>query len=280
MRLPLASLTVSVLALFTIGCGDDSESPSRVPVFVDFDLRMGGRSVVCGGSYEGVGQPPVTFTVTDARFYVHDLALLDASGQARAVSLDATSFQGDGIALLDFEEGCGPDGTDEIHTTVTGTVAPGDYTGVRFTLGVPTEKNFIDLAAAAPPLDVTGMFWTWQNGYKFLKVDGSSPAMDAGINPFFIHLGSAGCPGDNAQAPPAGACSAPNRVTFELSEFSPGSGTIVAELGEVLATTDLAFNTDETGPGCMSELNDPECLTILPRMGVDDAEQQLLFYAE
>jgi uncharacterized repeat protein (TIGR04052 family) len=270
-----------LLTAFVIGCGDDAEVPApRIPASLNFDLRLGEQSVECAGKYENIGDPGVTFTVTDARFYVHGVELLDTQGVGHPLLLDATNFQGDGIALLDFEDGCGPDGTTETNTTVTGTVSAGDFEAVRFTLGVPVESNFIDLAEASAPLDVTGMFWTWQNGYKFFKLDGSSPAREGGINPFFIHLGSAGCPGDNSQAPPSDTCSAPNRVTYEIPDFSPDQSTIVAELGDVLATSDLGFNTDGTGPGCMSELSDPECSTILPRMGASDAENQLLFHAE
>jgi hypothetical protein len=66
-------------------------------------------------------------------------------------------------------------------------------------------------------------------------------------------------------------------VTYTLADFTPGESIIRAKFGELLATTDLAFNTEETAPGCMSEENDPECAALLPRMGVDDADSQLLF---
>ena len=86
-----------------------------------------------------------------------------------------------------------------------------------------------------------------------------------------------GCSGENSSEPPPEPCALPNRVSYELDGFTPGQSTIVAELGELFATTDLAFNTDGTAPGCMSEPDDPECLTLLPRMGIDDAASQLLF---
>jgi uncharacterized repeat protein (TIGR04052 family) len=273
-------LLASALSLH---CGDGEDgagSGVQAPIQLDFALEVGGQPFECGAAYPGIGDPAAEFTVTDARFYVHGVELLDTAGTAHPVVLDGSAFQGGGIALLDFEDGCGPDGTSETNTAITGTVAAGDYRSVRFTLGVPPEKNFIDLAAAPAPLDVTGMFWTWQYGYKFFKLDGSSPAEEGGINPFFIHLGSSDCPGDNPQAPPSADCDAPNRVTYELAGFTEGETTIVAEVADILATTDLSFNTEGTAPGCMSETTDPECQAVLPRMGVDDANDQLLFYTD
>jgi uncharacterized repeat protein (TIGR04052 family) len=215
--------------------------------------------------------------LTDARFYVHDVRLVDSEGTRRSVTLDESAFQRDGLALLDFEDGCGADGTPETHTTLTGVVDAGEYDALEFTLGVPAPSNFIDLASAAPPLDVTGMFWTWKSGYKYLKVDGASPAADGGINPFFLHLGAVDCPGDNAQAPPVAPCASSNIVEYSLEGFDAEASTVVVQIAEIFAESDLASNTAGTGPGCMSEAKDPECAVLLPRLGVDDPTQQHLF---
>jgi uncharacterized repeat protein (TIGR04052 family) len=282
-QLRFHSGAVLLTAALCVHCGSDDDDTTDggtpIPVQLDFAVEINGEPFECGASYSDVGDPAREFSVTDARFYVYDVELLDASGDASPLSLEENAFQGDGLALLDFEDGCGPDGTPAVNPALTGTVAPGDYRGVRFTLGVPADRNFIDLAAAPAPLDVTGMFWVWQYGYKFFKVDGATPMEDGGINPFFIHLGSSDCPGDNPQAPPQGACESLNRVTYELDDFEPGATTIVAEIGDTLATTDLAVNTDGTAPGCMSETNDPECQAILPRISVGNARDQVLFSA-
>jgi uncharacterized repeat protein (TIGR04052 family) len=277
----IRNFLVALCCSGALGCGDSEEAaptPSS-EVAVDFALRVNGRAFECDREFADVGKPPVSFKVTDARFYVHDLALIDADGNAEGIVLDEGPFQAPGLALLDFEDGCGPDGTAETHSTLTGRVASvgREFVGVRFTLGVPAPENFVNLANAAAPLDVTGMFWIWQFGYKYLKLDGSSPASGGGLNPFFLHIGASGCPGNNPQAPPVGACTAPNLASYELFGFAPGENTIVADVGALLSDSDLAFNTEETGPGCMSEPDDPECLQLLPRLGVDGAEDQQLF---
>jgi uncharacterized repeat protein (TIGR04052 family) len=276
---------LAVAAGCTFGCADEdaaAEPEHFSEVALDFELVVNGAPFRCGDEYEELGEPPLPFTVTDARFYLHDLALLHETRGWLPLELERGTFQAQNLALLDFENGCGPDGTEEMHTTLTGSVASQDrdFVGLRFTLGVPPEQNFIDLSRAAPPLDVTGMFWTWQVGYKYVKLDGSSPASGGGINPFFLHLGASACPGDNPQAPPSAACAQPNLASFELLEFSPTAQRVVADLASLLASSDLSFNTEGTGPGCMSEPNDPECLTLLPRLGIDDGKQQKFFATE
>jgi len=294
-RLATSSLTLALLV--AAGCGDSASSPDAAtaidaPIIVDadttpqpvtlaFEARLGHAPFACGASVTNVGTPPVTFTATDARFYVSSVALIDAQDVAQPVTLDANAFQGQGIALLDFENGCGSDGTAAIHTAITGTVPGGTYHAIQFTLGVPTDKDFVDLATAQAPLDVTGMYWIWQFGYKFLKLDGSTPG--AGSNPaspFFLHLGSSGCPGSNFELPPTGPCAFPNRVTYTLDNFTPSSSKVILDLDSVLSTSDLTTNTVDTAPGCMSEPADPECATLLPRLGVNDAAPQMIFRVE
>lgn len=263
-----------LIALTSFGCSDGDPDPvAPVPVTLHFELNVAGEPFACGQRYANVGSPPADFTPTDARFYAYDFALVGAEG-TNPIELDESSFQGQGVALLDFEDGCGPDGTAELNSEVTGIVVPGNFSGVRFTLGLPPEQNFIDLVSAAPPLDVSGMYWTWQFGYKFLKVDGSVPSSEGGINPFLVHVGASGCPGTNAEAPPDGDCQYPNRVTYTLEGASNSNPRVTADLGAILALSDLSTNTDGTAPGCMSEPDDPECDAVFDRLGVNDARDQ------
>ncbi len=264
------------------GCGDDLPGePELVDVTLPFAFEIGGRPFSCGASYDGLGTTATSYTITDARFFVHGVELIDTRGGLHPLALTDGPFQGQGVALLDFESGCGDDGTTALHTALTGAAPDLRYRGVRFTLGLPPEQNFVDLAAAAAPLDVTGMFWIWQFGYKFLKVDGmartaetAQPAPAAA--PFFVHLGANGCPGTNIGAPPTGPCVNPNQVTYELAldpAFEPATSaivpTLVADLAPVLAASNLEVNMPGTPPGCMSDPKDNECAAILPRLGVD-----------
>jgi hypothetical protein len=76
----------------------------------------------------------------DFRMYVHDVRLIDASGNAVAVQLDNDGvWQRDGLALLDFEDGTGAceTGSPATRFEVVGKAPRGTYHGVSFVLGVP-----------------------------------------------------------------------------------------------------------------------------------------------
>ena len=143
-------------------------------VAIDFAAYIGEDEFVCGESYDGVGVNESTITPTDFRFYVSNLALIDENGEAVPVELEQDGkWQHESTALLDFEDGTSAcdNGTAEINTTVVGTIPEGDYQSLQFTLGVPEKLNHEDAAIAPSPLNLTSMWWNWQGGYKFLRVE-------------------------------------------------------------------------------------------------------------
>jgi uncharacterized repeat protein (TIGR04052 family) len=215
-----------------------------------------------------VGAPASTAEALDFRFYVHDVRLVRADGGEAAVTLTQDGvWQSGGVALLDFEDrsgGCA-NGTVETNGAIRGTAPAGTYTGVKFRLGVPFALNHANAAVAASPLNLSSLWWGWNGGYKFLRVDLRAAGADPGI--FNIHVGSTGCTGD----PGSGgvkACSNPNLAEITLAPFDVDHDSVVADLGALLATTNVAANLGGS-PGCMSELADPECAALFPRLGID-----------
>ena len=254
---------------------------------IRFTAQVNGASFACGQSHAGLGSTGTTATPTDFRFYVHDVHLLRADGAAVPVALADTAWQRDGVALLDFEDGSGPcaqGGNAATNDTVRGTVLPGTYRGIRFTLGLPERLNHQDPTVAPSPFNLTAMFWNWQNGYRFLKVDfqvaGQAPPDTGRRGGFSVHLGSTQCA---AAAPtePGRDCRNPNRPVVTLTGFDPLTEPVIADIAPVVARADLSRNTEGTPPGCMSFPNDPECRTVLPALGLPymdvPAGEQLLF---
>ncbi|MCA9555608.1 MAG: metallo-mystery pair system four-Cys motif protein [Myxococcales bacterium] len=231
-------------------------------VTLKFAAQVAGADFVCGQTYAGLGTRSSTLTANDFRFYVSEVALVDAAGNAAPVTLTQDGkWQYEDVALLDFEDGCGGAGNIDLRSTVEGEVAAGDYTGVRFTLGVPFDKNHQEAATAPAPLNLTAMFWNWNGGYKFLRVDGGA----AGIPGWRLHLGSTTCDGDGAGH--VSTCGEPNRPVVTLSSFDAATDTIVMDLAEVVADVDLT--NDTTGsPGCMSAPNDMECAGYFKALGL------------
>lgn len=261
-------------ALLTVAaCEDDPVEPAMpIDVTLDFAAVVDEAAFSCGNSYDNVGTANTTITPVDFRFYVHGVELIADDGSS--VELELTqdgTWQRDNVVLLDFENGSGPcvNGTAAMNTTVRGTAPDATYTGVRFTLGVPEDLNHADQTAAAAPLDLTSLFWSWNGGYKFARIDHTSEAQPEG---WFVHLGSTGCTPSGDPTVPATSCSAGNRPTVEFTSFDLGIDEIVADYGALLANSDLTQNTG--AKGCMSFPNDPECAVVMNNFGLAYGDSQ------
>jgi uncharacterized repeat protein (TIGR04052 family) len=206
---------------------------------------------------------------------------------------DDGEWQLEGSALLDFEDasgGCSENTTAETNTTVRGTVAAGQYTGVRFDLGLPFEQNHLSADQASPPLNTTAMFWSWAAGYKFVKIDIANDNPAPG-NRWNFHLGSQGCDnGDGGPTMPPGAeCARPSRPAIDLAGFDPLTGTIVLDAAALYEGVDVTADTPMSAPGCMSFMPDVnECVNLFPNLGLDwatgacdnDCADQTAFHGE
>lgn len=252
----MALLCASALAS---ACGGGQEVTLR------FEGLVGGEPAACGGAYGGIGTTSTELTLLDYRMYVHDVRLLTEDG--REVPLGLTedgAWQHGGVALLDFEDGNGCDsGTAPTNGVAHGTVAEAaTFTGVRFRLGVPFDLNHADASTAPAPLNYTSMFWSWNAGYKFVRVEGRTTGLSDGWR---FHLGSTGCEGDGRGN--VTGCLADNIPEIELSGFDPETSIIAADLADLLAESDL--DADAGGPpGCLSGTDDPECETYFHALGL------------
>jgi uncharacterized repeat protein (TIGR04052 family) len=167
-------------------------------------------------------------------------------------------------------------------------VPAGTYRGLRFTLGVPFDLNHADATIAPSPLNLTSLFWNWQAGYKFLRIDlattGRPQDIKAGDMPrfgdragsnrlgFAIHLGSTMCAADGPTRPP-GTCANPNRPTVEFQAFDPDKDVVIADLKSVLEGVDVDVNQAETPAGCMSTPTDGDCNPLMRNFGLTFAGQ-------
>ncbi|NEO32550.1 MAG: metallo-mystery pair system four-Cys motif protein [Symploca sp. SIO3C6] len=276
-------------------------------VSIQFQAMVGDKAFTCGSSYSNLGIAKSSVTPTDFRFYVSNIGLIDASGMVVPLQLEQDGkWQYQNVALLDFEDKSGScaNGTSETRTQVTGSVPAGDYKGITFMLGVPFNLNHNDATLAPSPLNLTSMWWNWQGGYKFVRIDLENQKMAANdgtqqhgdshsqydshhkgqrhndqghdhqghtqhgaIQGFLIHLGSTGCQMEgNSQQPKF--CNHPNTSTFIFSEFNLAENVIVADLAALVSESNLERNEPDTPLGCMSALNDSDCTTIMNNFGI------------
>lgn len=237
---------------------------SAQPVTLNFRGMVGDKDFACGQHYPGVGKTATQFTPADFRFYVSRVRLVASDGREVPLVLDEDHvWQHAGVALLDFEDKSGPcaGGTTGVNQVIRGKAPAGTYTGLRFDLGLPANLNHEDASVADPPLNVTGMFWSWQTGYRFLRAEGATTGIPVGYN---AHVGSVGCTRQNKQT----QCSQENLAQVSLDGFDPRSGVVIADLARLLSDMDMDHNTHNTAPGCMSEIDDPDCAPMLHSLGL------------
>lgn len=235
---------------------------------IQFRADVGGTPFACSSSFTNLGSSGVEAQLTDFRMYVHDLELLDAEDNATPLALDQDGkWQLETLALLDFEDGKGAcsNGTADTRAVVTGTAPAGDYIKLRFKLGVPAAQNHLDVGTAESPLNLSALYWTWTDGYKYLRADamtmGTAPA------PFLMHLGATGCSGDPALGDTV-TCSHENLTQITLDGFDPAASVAVFDYADLVSASDLTVNAGGP-PGCMAGTDDPECAPLFERLGLD-----------
>lgn len=259
-----------------------ADAGSGETLTIPFRAVVGTEPFQCGRVYTGLGSQMSRWNPLDFRFYVHDLRLVTPGGEVPLTVVDEEIWQRDGAALLDFEDRTGQcsNGTAPTNTSVrvrlpAGASATG-ATGLRFTLGLPFAINHRNASTSPSPFNLTSMWWNWQGGYKFLRVDGRiEDAMGAPVVASWnIHLGSTGCDG-NAMGNVT-TCTQPNRVAVSLEGFNPARSVVLADLAALVQGADLS-RSQMPAAGCMSGADDPDCPPIFTALGLRGAGAQQLF---
>jgi uncharacterized repeat protein (TIGR04052 family) len=264
------------LSALALGCGDGSSNSQQVELA--FAAVVGDEPFVCGETYDNLGTTGASLMLSDFRFYVQDVELQNSAGAWVPLQLTVNKFQNSNVALLDFEDGCGDVGNEDLNERVVGTVPAGQYDGLRFKMGVPFETNHVNSATAPSPLNLTALFWNWQGGYKFLRID-SGQFSEADWR---MHLGSTGCEGD-AMAGGVTSCANSNRVEVALDAFDVTTDTVVADYAALVDGADLEGD-QAADTGCMSKPVDTDCGPLFQNLGLPFGDQpggtQSFFSAE
>jgi hypothetical protein len=108
-----------------------------------------------------------TFSVHKIKFFVSEVAL---SSAANSESKPVTDKLFNSTFLVDLSTG--------EADTISLQFNSGEFSDLRFAVGVPRELNHQDPSSAPPPLDLGNqdMFWEWNSGYIFFLLDGKIKA--------------------------------------------------------------------------------------------------------
>ena len=124
---------------------------------------------------------------------------------------------------------------------------------LTFNVGVPFELNHQNPLSQTSPLNIPSMFWVWQTGHKFLRLD-----LTAKNKPFAFHLGSVGCASSSRVRAPEFPCAEANYFSFKLDKM---------QRGEVLKVNlDRLLEGVELGPenSCLFHgVQEPACQLLI-----------------
>jgi hypothetical protein len=186
MKLELKLISF-LLLFFIFSCKKDSEVKKDIndPVITKpiSDIKYGnveikisnkvGISDLILNSGNYINMNGDSFTVSKFKYYISNIRLNKTDG---SYYVDRDSYY-----LVDNNNGSN-------YTILLDSVPLGSYNGLDFILGVDSARNTSGAQNGA--LDPSfGMFWSWNQGYIFLMMEGNSPSSNEFNNALIFHLG-------------------------------------------------------------------------------------------
>ncbi len=173
--------------------GLSSAQNNMVKHDLKINLRVGNAPLELGKTYKT--SAGAEYSVDLLKFYVSNVQLVKADGSSHSVpGLSLTSFENaatNSMAGKMLEGGQVYNAkTTQAQTMFSISAPAGDYKGVRFEIGVPKELNHRDASTVAMPLGLeSGMFWAWNPGYIFFRIEGKT-MVDGKTQPWLLHMGT------------------------------------------------------------------------------------------
>lgn len=171
------------LAVFSCNTHDQlmvPETTGRLRVAFDNVAGTSDLTLQSGAYQNAVGE---SFTVTKFNYFVSNIRLRKADGSDYVVPQDSSYF------LIQEDKPTS-------QTISLANVPVGNYTGITFTVGVDSLRSLADISKRTGVLDPglnDGMYWEWNSGYIFLKLEGTSAVAPAAQNnAFYYHIGGFG----------------------------------------------------------------------------------------
>jgi hypothetical protein len=184
------SLTLGLLVLLN-ACKNNDVNPefnpaARGTLLLEFDNVVGTRDLeLNNGTYRNAAGEE--FRVSLLQYYVSNIRLRKTDGSEYVVPQDSSYF------LVQEHKS-------DTHM-IRLSVPQGDYASVSFILGVDSLRSTMDISrrqGVLNPADMSreeGMYWTWNSGYIFFKMEGTSPQIapdPSGNRRFRYHIGGFG----------------------------------------------------------------------------------------
>jgi hypothetical protein len=158
---------------------------------IEFDNIVGDRTL----TFNNAANPYTNaagekFTISLAQYFISNIKVSKADGTTYTVKQDSSYF------LIKA--------ADRSTRFAKVNVPEGDYTKVTFTIGVDSLRSTMDISKRTGALDPSGghdggMYWGWNSGYIFFKMEGNAAAISDDVNgdptgkkQFKYHIGGFG----------------------------------------------------------------------------------------
>ncbi|MBT1704419.1 MbnP family protein [Chryseosolibacter indicus] len=176
-------INIILLSFLMMSCSDDDVTPGeKGSIVIEFDNRVGNTNLELYKDY--INTNGETFNLTKLHYYISNIELRDINGKAFKVPQDSSYF----LILEDDPES---------QKVRINNIPSGSYNEVTFTIGVDSLRSTMDISKRTGVLDPAqpqdGMYWSWNSGYIFFKMEGISPSAPADQeNKFYYHIGGFG----------------------------------------------------------------------------------------
>lgn len=191
---------ITITSIIFSACKKENSTPdfderNLAPLTVEFDNIVGGRTL----SFNNTTTPYTnakgeTFTISALQYFVSNIKVTTTDGKQYTVNQDSSYF------LIN--------GTDRTTRFTKIKVPEGDYVKLTFTIGVDSLRSTMPVDKRTGVLDPAfgggghsggGMYWGWNSGYIFFKLEGNANAISddqqgdpTGKKQFRYHIGGFG----------------------------------------------------------------------------------------
>lgn len=216
--LPLLSVLGLVAVFFSCKPNEDPDviGPNDTnSVVLDFDNRLGGQKLVLGQTTARNGSDE-DVTLTTFNYFISNIHLTKDDGTVVRFPDNYFLIRQADVASL---------------KAVLPDVPAGDYRELSFLIGVDSARSAAPVTQRTGVLDLAafpddGMYWSWNSGYIFMKLEGTSPAAPPRANgqrQFQWHVGGFG--GYSGPTP-----NNLRRVTLPLGELATVRRNVASEI--------------------------------------------------
>ena len=177
-------LSIFCLCLFLASCANDNVSPITKKggsVILNIDNVIGNQNLEFDKTYSIASGEK--YTIKKLKYYISNIQFMKSDGSVTTVQQDSSYFL-----------------VDESNSTSMILSLPqveiGKYLAIRLMIGVDSAKSMAPLEKRRGVLDMSGlgqdMFWTWNQGYIFFKMEGIYTDFSGKNDDYTYHIGGFG----------------------------------------------------------------------------------------